>query len=255
MREMFMKNLLSPVCLSFLIATYGQTLLFAKDIPTSAEQLRSEFEAALKAKDAKAILALHNWKGVSAEMKSDMSEEAAEMIKQGVVSVKLLPLPADYELTNELNGVRYFPNVRVQGVLKVAAKEEGNEVQIPYGDSSGKYYIAGTVQEVFDTHPKPSAFLSVQVMVMGAGLPDSGKFSGFYVYVQSGKEIKKGLNGVGNLTQTFGGEYIKSCTVQLNPDNRDKHERIQLIVSEDNKKIFDSGKLETNIPVIYEKKN
>ena len=45
---------------------------FAKDPPTSAEQLRDRVELALKAKDTNAFMALFNWQGVSADMKSEM---------------------------------------------------------------------------------------------------------------------------------------------------------------------------------------
>ena len=83
-------------------------------------------------------------------------------------------------------------------------------------------------------------------------LPDSGKFTDSYVSVNGGKKIKKDISGAGSRTEVFAGDYIKSCTVQKNPDNR---ERIQLIVSEDNKMIFDSGKMETNTPIVYERKS
>jgi len=260
-----MKNLLFIGFLSFII-TVSQINVFAKDLPTSSEELRNELETALKAGDIKAVLALNNWKDVSAEMKKDMSAEMSELIKQRVSSVKLLPLPDDYEFTNEMDGVRYFSNVHVQGLIEIKstndtsiqisppARIEDSSIQIPYGDNNGKFYIAGMVQEVFDFHPKPAAQLSIFVQVLG--LPSSGKFTGSYVYIlQSGKEVKKDFNGVGNLSKTFVGLYLKSCSVQISPDNQDKHERIELEIRQDNKIIFDSGKLETNAPIVYEKKN
>lgn len=250
-----MKNLLFIGFFSF-IFTVSQINVFAKDLPTSAEELRNELEAALKAGNIKAVLALNNWKNVSAEMKGGMSDEISELIKQGVSSVKLLPLPDDYEFTNEMDGVRYFSNVHVQGLIEIASTNKDDSDEIPYGDSDGKFYVAGTVQEVFDLHPKPAAQLSIFAQVLGSGLPNSGKFTGSYVYIlQSGKEAKKDFNGVGNLSKAFAGLYLKSCSVQISPDNQDKHERIELEIRQDNKIIFDSGKIETNAPIVYEKKN
>src|SRR5438445_325749 len=81
--------------------------------------------------------------------------------------------------------------------------------EIPYGDSDGKFYVAGTVQEVFDLHPKPAVQLSIFAQVLGSGLPNSGKFTGSYMYIlQSGKEAKKDFNGVGNLSKAFAGLYL-----------------------------------------------
>ena len=251
-----MKNLFFIGFFSGVIAI-AQITAIAKDLPTSAEQLRSEIEAALKAGDIQAALSLNNLKGVSDEMKSGTTDEMSELIKQGATNVKLLPLSDDYEPTNEMDGVRYFPNVNVRGLLDFeSATNKDDSTQIPYGDSDGKFYVAGVVQEVFDLHPKPAAQLSFFAQILGSGGPNSGKFTGSYVYVlQSGKEVKKDFKGVGNLSKAFAGLYLKSCTVQASPDNQDKHERIELEIRQDNKIIFDSGKTEANAPIIYEKKN
>jgi hypothetical protein len=262
-----MKNLFFVGLFSCVIAI-TQTIAIANDLPTSAEQLRNELETALKAGDIKTVLSLNNWKGVSDEMKSGMSDEMSDLIKQGVSDVKLLPLPSDYEPTNEMDGVRCFSNVHVQGLIEIKSTNdtsiqmsppgriEDSSIQIPYGDSDGKFYVAGMVQEVFDLHPKPAVQLSFFTQVLASRGPNSGKFTGSYVYVlQSGREVKKDFKGVGNLSKAFAGLYLKSCTVQASPDNQDKHERIELEIRQDNKIIFDSGKIETNAPIIYEKKN
>jgi hypothetical protein len=251
-----MKNLFFVGLFSCVIVIM-QTTAIANDLPTSGEQLRSELETALKAGDIKTVLSFNNWKGVTDEMKSDMSDEMSELIKQGANSVKLLPLPDDYDLTNEMNGVRCFSNVHVQGLLDIeSTTNKDDSTQIPYGDSDGKFYVAGMVQEVFDLHPKPAVQLSFFTQVLTSSGPNSGKFAGSYVYVlQSGKEVKKDFNGVGNLSKAFVGLYIKSCSVQASPDNQDKHERIELEIRQDNKIIFDSGKIETNASIVYEEKN
>jgi hypothetical protein len=245
----YMKHPLSIICLGFLIAVVGLQSAYGKDAPTSAGQLRSEVEAALKAKDARTILSLYCWKGVSAEMKSDMSEETANMVKQGVASVKLLPLPADYQPTNELNGVRYFPNVQVQGLIDVESTEKGNAAQIPYGESGGAFYIAGVVQETFDSHANKST--SLGVMVMGLfPKADPGILTCSYVYVAGGREKTNSFQCTNNWSAGFWGDYIKSCKVKKVSGSGS----FQLMINEGGKTVFDSDMVETNDSITYEKK-
>ena len=91
-----MKYPSTTVCLSFLIAVLGLHSVLGKDAPASAEQLRSEVESALKAKDKDAILSLFNWQAVSAEMRSFHSQMISELLKKDVKSVKLSPFPTNF---------------------------------------------------------------------------------------------------------------------------------------------------------------
>lgn len=223
----------------------------------TAEQLRIAVEAALKAKDAKAFLALFNWQGVSSEMKSDMVETYKEEVsKITVVGVKLAPL-GDFntESYDPEEGISYSPNVSVLGLLEIITKENNKTVwSMPYGKLSDSFYISSLVG-VKEAKPRAKLkSLSILVQVMGAGLPDSGRFTETYVYVLNGKERTTTRKGVGNFTAGFSGDYVKSCTVQKDSTNRDKHERIQLVISEDSKKVFDSGEIETNEAIVYKKK-
>ena len=215
--------------------------------PTSAEQLRTEFEMAMKANDTNAILALVNWKGVSAEMKSEMADE---MDTSGLVSVKLLPLPADYKLTNEMNGVRYFPNVHVLGFLSVNYTNQAITGQIPYGESGGVFCIAGTTQEIFDAHAQKSINLGVSVMGMFS-TKSPGILTCSYVYLDDGQEKTGGFQCTNNLSQAFWGDSIKSCTVKkISGDGA-----FELLINENGKTVFDSDMVETNDSIAYEKKN
>ena len=138
------KNFLRLVVAAlFLSAAGGAT--FAKDAPTSAERLRSELASAIKVKDTNAIVSLFNLQGVSDDMKSIPEMMASSLAQDEVASVKLSPLPAEIELTNELNGVRYFPNVTVIGVIDIESKRPGNATQLPYGESAGKFYAGNLI--------------------------------------------------------------------------------------------------------------
>jgi hypothetical protein len=216
--------------------------------PTSAEQLRTELESALKAKDKNAVSALVNWQGVSEDMKSMMTEEDADMVNQDIASVKLLPLAADFQPTNEMNGVRYIPNVTVVGMIDVEYIAKGNAVQMPYGTKDGFFYLASTIEEKTTT-PTAKA-KSINVLVMGSAMPDAGGFAGSYVYVKDGKEIKEDMSGKGNLSKAFWGDYVKSCTIQKTSDSQDW---IKLIISEDGQDVFKSEKVSTKDPIVWQR--
>lgn len=244
-----MKNPFFVIFLSFLIAMIELQSVLGKDAPTSESQLLKEFEAALKAKDRDALLSLFNWQGVSADMKSFQGETIAETLTNAVKGVKLLPLPADFQPTNELDGVRYTPNVSIVGVVDVQFAREGNSMQMPYGKKGNAFYIAGTTEERFATPAAKERFLNVSVM--GATSVDGDTFTGSYMYVKGGKEIKANISGKGNRSEAFRGDYIKSCTVQKTSD---KQAWIQVVISEGGKKIFESKRVETKDPIVYEKK-
>ena len=230
-------------------AIFNFSTSFAKP-PTSAEQLRSEFEAALKAKDTNAVLALVNWKGVSDKMKPDIIDQMTGMVMPKTVSVNLLPLSADYQPTNEMNGIRYFPNVHVLGQINVETTEKGNTSQIPYGESNGGFYIAGVAQETFDAHAKKTICLGISVMGL---FPKEtpGILTCSYAYVTGGKEKNAGFQCTNNWSICFWGDTIKSCTVKKISGAG----TFQLLINENGRKVFDSDMVETNDSISYEKKN
>lgn len=276
-----MKNIRIPICLTFLIAGLGLQTALGKDASASAEQLQSEiesnspvlvtniahlasaeqlrskFEAGLKAKDAETVLSLFNWQGVSTDTnsrvcKQDMSRRiggAVQQEKRPVVGVNLLPLPAGYEATNEVDGIRYYPNVHVLGFLGVSYTNESNADQYPYGESNGAFYLAGTIQEIFDAHAKKS--IGLGVMVMGLFPKESpGILKCSYIYLAGGKEKTGGFQCTNNWSTSFWGDGFKSCKVtKLSGDGS-----FQLTVNEAGKTVFDSDMVETNDVIVYEKK-
>jgi hypothetical protein len=189
------------------------------------------------------LMALVNWQGVSDNMKTMMGNIVADMPKHDVAAVKLVPLPADFQATNELNDIRYRPSVTVIGLIDVEFAQKGNSMRLPYGKSGNTFYIACTVEEKI-----LGAFTKTKVLnIMVMGTEDAKSISGSYIYFQKGKEIKKNIikGGTG-----FGGDYIKSCTVQKTSDDE---ETMWLTIEEDGKQIFDSQET-TNKVIVYEKK-
>jgi hypothetical protein len=226
----------------------GQSVARCGEPPTSAKQLRRELEAAIKSHDTNAVLALVNWKGVVPDMKTEAAEEMGELAGSATTGVKLLPLPADYHPTNELNGVRYFPNVNVVGLIDVESPQEGNSTQLPYGESGGAFYLASILQETFDPHAKKEVSLGISISGrFPKGNP--GVFKCAYVYLAGGEEKDDDFECTNNISTGFWGDAIKSCTV-VRASGLGSY---QVKITADGQSVFDSGMVETNDSVIYEK--
>jgi hypothetical protein len=181
-------------------------------------------------------------------MKSEMKDENADVLNHNIAAVKLSALPSDFQPTNEVNGVRYKPNVAIAGMISVEFTESGNAVSMPYGKTGGVFYLSSTVEEKIATPTTKEK--SLNVMVMGVTSPEPVAFTGSYVYVKAGKEINADISGGGNRSEAFWGDYVKSCTVQNTSDKG----WIKLVILEDGKKIFESEKITNKEPVVYEEK-
>ena len=108
-----MKKLLTVSLFSFAI------VFNSFSAPASAEQLRSEIETALKAKDTNAMMSLIYWKDVSENGKSIQAREVADMVTHGIVNVQLASWPTNLPLENDYNGIHYKPNLQVVGMINV----------------------------------------------------------------------------------------------------------------------------------------
>lgn len=233
--------------------------------PTSAEQLRSEFEAALKAGDTNAFLSLFNWDGVSNSMNLYLSTtihswsefRSRYPTNQLHAFAWLHPLPDDYETEGVINGIRYGPNVSVVGMMQGSLSVDDNgtntgwDAEFPYGEKSGGFYFAGTTTEKI-YEPKTKDKILIVEVNSGDISDNSPAFAGTYAYVQNGLEIKKGIKGKGTAHKISFGDYVKSCFVQKTSGGTNL---LELEISEDGKKIFDSQMVETNDSISYEKKN
>ncbi len=242
-----MKQIPVIVCVSVLIANLALPVL-GKDAPSSAEHLRSQLEAGIKAKDTNAVLNLVNWKGVSEHLKSTLTMSMTYMATQELASVTLLPLSANFHLTNEVNGVRYFPNVHVQGLVEVQFTNKGS-IQMAYGESDGAFYIAGVNEQIFDPHAKKAKNLGL--MVVGLFPRENpGILNCSYVYVSGGKEKEDSFRCTNAWSTVFWGDYIKSCKLTRISGSG----TFKLMIDENGERVFDSGIVETNDAIIYEKK-
>jgi hypothetical protein len=216
-------------------------------VPTSAEQLRSELEAAVKSKDTNAIIALFDCTGVVGDMKEMLAEMPAYLIKDDMAAVNLLPVPAEFQPTNELDGVRYFPNLPVIGLIDIQSVKKGDSWQLPYGKSTNHFYLTGTTQVTFDPNAKKEPMLNI----MFTGLmPKDTLINGAYTYVKAGKEIAEKVSFTNSMSYSFHGDYVQSCSFSKSSSGGS----ISLTIIENTNKIFKSGMIETNNSITYERK-
>src|SRR3954468_16907080 len=112
-----MNHHIKILCLGLLVILSSFSPAFAKDAPASALELVTRVSDAVKAKDTNAFLALINWDGVSDKWKTMFRGMVPGILEQQFTSIELAPLYADFPITNELNGVRYTPNLRPLGLV------------------------------------------------------------------------------------------------------------------------------------------
>ncbi len=168
------KNLMKKL---LAVALFGFATVFNSfSAPTSAEQLRSELETALKAKDTNALVSLFNWEGVSDEWKShEIRLDSKEFFGQKTKSVKLSPLPVGYSAEVEMDDISYSQNVSVAGLIEVQSAEEAETSEIshsvtgefPYGKKGDIFYLAGTVEQKI-----PASAVREKLLAVVSGIAD-----------------------------------------------------------------------------------
>jgi len=246
-----MKYARSTLFLAMLITALAAFCVYAQDAPATADELLHKFEVAFKAKNTDAIMELFDWQGVSEDMKTMQKQIIGTEFSQEVKSLKLSPLPVDFKLEFERNGIRYRPNVTVVGVIDIQYAQKGNSGQMPYGKKNNAFYLSNTIQERI-SYPATME-KSLNISILGTVLPEPATFEGFYVYLKDGREIKEKIIDTlykGNLSHAFWGDRIKSCIVWKTSVKG----KISLIISEDGKEVFSSEWETRNKPIVYETK-
>lgn len=261
-----MKKLLAVSLFAF-AAAFNSFCAPANPPPTSAEQLRSEFEAALKVGDTNAILSLYNWDGVSNGMKK-MRDVAfhglAEFLAKYPTNemhtfVRLRPLRDGYEMESVSDGIRYRPNVSVAGMIQgtLSVDDHGTNtswgMEIPYGEKNGGFYFAGaTTEKIYEPKVKENLF---EVDVGTTNLTESTAYVISFVYLQNDQEINKSFTGTNEFHKFVSGNELKSCVLRkISDDNNSLKLEIQEFSTNKLLTLVDSETSSTNTPIIYESK-
>lgn len=242
MRNFNIKYLLIvlALCLSF------SSLLNAQS--ESPEQLKSKLSEAMKTKNREEIKALFYWEGVSDEMKQFADSNIEKMVEYPPAKIELLPLPDNFQTEFIRNSVKYIPNVKLVGILRIVYGEDGPEsitdASIPYGIKDGKYYLPNTVTEQLNYIGPIDK--TININVLGTSSPDLVLFEGSCNYTVSGQEKIKAIKGEGNSSVAFWGQEVKSCDIKRLSDTGS----MKLIINVDSKTVYES-EMEEKARIIY----
>ena len=254
--------------LSFAITFFAATNILAKDPPTSAEQLRSEFEGALKARDTNTAMSLFYLNGLegdgpyrrkqlsSAETQEAFLREMWPFFPTNVLKIKLAPLPKEFQALhapkaddgmgddwNGDNGWRARWSVPPVGMFEIQPPAMFPTPLI-YGKTNGAFYIGIPI-----VYTAPGKSLYVHTLA-------SVTYTGSWVFVKNGKEHTVNFSDKTNEFRECWGDYIKSCTVQKTSTKPyvQYSSWFNFTIQEDGTNIFESGEITNNEPFTYKRK-
>jgi hypothetical protein len=119
----------------------------ARTAPTTAEELRAQFETALKTKDRDAFVSLADLENVSDDDKrSFIDGRVNNLLNQDVSRVELAPLDSS-ATSHERNGIRTRPNLPLTGWLRVFLQKGYMDYDLPYGQKGPGFYMTVYVNE------------------------------------------------------------------------------------------------------------
>ena len=250
------KSFFTGICLGVIVTNCASSGIIAKDSPTSAEELRREFESSLKALDRNRIVSLFNWEGVDAQARAITTAlviEAALRNATNITSVTLAPLSTNFQaMTSDErndwwgdNGSRAKFSLPVIGELDATLPGK-KTIQLPYGQTNGGFYLAALIP-----YQAPGRSLHVRVL----SHPDSLSYTGCWVYVKGGKEIAVNISNHTNQFKEGWGDYIKSCVVRRTSTNELVlgSSWFHFDISEGGTNVFESGEITDQLPVHYRK--
>ena len=122
----------------------------AKKPPGTREELLQRFKDATNTKDKSAIMGLFDWQGVSPDVRAAQEYTVSFLFDQEELdSIALTPVPENYSLDQQVNGVRLRPNIPVLGVVDAKCGGDANptEIIIPYGETNAVFYLAAGIAD------------------------------------------------------------------------------------------------------------
>jgi len=122
----------------------------AKKPPGTREELLQRFTDAAHAKDKNAIMGLFDWQGVSPDVRAAQEYTVSFLFDQEELdSIALAPVPENYLLDQQVNGVRVHPNIPVLGIVDVKGGGDANptEIMIPYGETNAVFYLVAGIAD------------------------------------------------------------------------------------------------------------
>lgn len=216
------------------------------------DQFLQNIRAAVENKDEKAFWNLFNLEGVVADMKAVIEKHVWKSLKSAeLLDVTYEPLPEDFRSEYVVNGIRYYTNLKVLGLVKFKykrTKQGDSTTSVPYGQKGNRLLFVGTIKEKLAGDFPPSK--QIQVIIIGAGHPPV-TFEGTMIYLQGEKPVRDKIKdlGSGNLTRIVRGEAITFLEVRrTSPQGT-----LKVIIMEDEDTIFETEFLDTDQPIVFRK--
>ena len=216
------------------------------------EAFLNKIRAAFASHDEQEFWKLFNLDGVGEEVKASLEKHLVKkVVKADLISISLEPLPEDFRTEYVLDGVRYWPNVKPLGLVKMIYKKSktGNpSTSMLYGQKGNDLMFSGTVGEKLQGDLPASK--QIQVIVMGFSHP-LVTFEGYMIYLQGNKPVRDKIKdmGGGNVTLIVRGEAITYLEVRRTSPKGE----MKVKILEDEDVIFETEQLNGDKPIIFKR--
>ena len=201
----------------------------------SQEALLKVFQDALNAKNEEAIMNLFYWEGVNEKNKSFDRKVVKSLFESDAKSIAFEEgiRTSDWDYA-QAKDARVRPNLPILGFIKIQfSQKDSFALSLPYGKKENSFYFVGMIEEKKKNGVKDKF---INVGILGASPNTNNLFAGYCICLEDGQETKIELNGDGNKSISFWGEYIKYCEFhKISGDSP-----IGLRISEDEREIFKS---------------
>jgi hypothetical protein len=213
--------------------------------PASPRELQERFQRALAAKDLRALVQLYEWRDVSPSMRTTTAMMLDELTRKEIKSIELGRVTQKRETI--VQGIRYRPNLPLAGAVVVTYVEKGvtDKVEIPYGRQANGYYFSAVIEE--PVAPPPATPRWYGLSVGGTAAPQPAQFSGFYVAVVNGKEVRKEFSGQAGLTKQIRADSLRYCEVRKTSEGG----QIYLLITANGETLYESPPTDTATPITY----
>lgn len=222
-----------------------------------------DIRAAIASQEEQEFWKLFNLEGVGEEVKASLEKHLVKkIVKANLISISLETLPEDLRTEYVVNGVRYRPNVKPLGLVKMIYKRKpqdpstytgtvsGNpSTSMLYGQQGDRLMFAGTVQEKLPGDLPASK--QIQVIIMGFSHPPV-TFEGYMIYLQGGKPLRDKIKdmGSGNVTLIVRGEAITYLEVRRTSPKGE----MKVTIMEDEDIIFETEQVKSDEPIIFKRR-
>jgi hypothetical protein len=191
------------------------------------------------------MVQLYEWRGVSNSMRTTTAMMLDELTRKEIQNVALGRVTQKKETI--VHGVRYRPNLPLAGAVVVTYAHAGvtDKLEIPYGRQSDGYYFSAVTEE--QVTPRAATPRQFGISVGGTAAPQPAQFTGYYVAVVKGKEVRKEFSGQAGLTKQIRADSLRYCEVRKTSAGG----QIYLLITANGETVYESPKTDTAEPIMY----